>query len=72
MADSALAVECMAHFPSRQHFLAEVARVLPTYAVVRGLFAAMGAPQAEADTRRIEQLSRWGVLRYRILGFSKS
>jgi SAM-dependent methyltransferase len=141
--DVVLAVECIFHFPSRERFLAEAARVLrpggrlvlsdfvpitplalawrrlrgpggtavrnptygpvdcswdrhhyrrqarrlglrlgcddditsatlPTYPVVRGLFAAMGAPQAEADTRTIEQLSRWGVLRYRIFGFSKS
>ena len=44
---------------------------LPTYAVVRKLFAAMGAESAVRDTARIEQLSRWGWLRYRILTFSK-
>ncbi|MFO7630063.1 MAG: methyltransferase domain-containing protein [Prochlorococcaceae cyanobacterium] len=44
---------------------------LPTYGVVRELFEAMGAPQAVRDTERIEQLSRWGWLHYRILSFSK-
>ena len=138
--DVVLAVECIFHFPSREHFLAEVARVLrpggrlvlsdfvpiaplalawrrlrapgaravfnatygpvdcswdrhhyrrqarrlglqlcadhditahtlPTYPVVRQLFEAMGAPQAVRDTARIECLSRWGLLRYRILAF---
>lgn len=44
---------------------------LPTYPVVRQLFTAMEAPQAVADTARIEGLSRWGLLRYRLLGFSR-
>jgi SAM-dependent methyltransferase len=44
---------------------------LPTYAVVRELFRAMGADRAVRDTARIEQLSRWGWMRYRILTFSK-
>ena len=44
---------------------------LPTYAVVRELFGAMGADRAVHDTARIEQLSRWGLMRYRILTFSK-
>ena len=47
------------------------AHTLPTYAVVRELFDAMGAASAVRDTARIEQLSRWGWLRYRILSFSK-
>ena len=44
---------------------------LPTYAVVRELFRAMGADRAVRDTAQIEQLSRWGWMRYRILTFSK-
>ena len=44
---------------------------LPTYAVVRELFGAMGADHAVRDTARIEQLSRWGLMRYRILTFTK-
>lgn len=47
------------------------AHTLPTYPVVRQVFTAMGAPQAVADTARIERLSRWGLLRYRILTFRK-
>jgi hypothetical protein len=47
------------------------AHTLPTYAVVRELFRAMGADRAVRDTARIEQLSRWGWMRYRILTFSK-
>lgn len=44
---------------------------LPTYGVVRHLFQAMGWPAAAADTALIERLSRWGLLRYRILGFER-
>jgi hypothetical protein len=44
---------------------------LPTYAVVRELFRAMGADCAVRDTARIEQLSRWGWMGYRILTFRK-
>lgn len=44
---------------------------LPTYAVVRDLFEAMGAPQGARDTARIEQLCRAGLLQYRILTFLK-
>lgn len=48
------------------------ANTLPTYPVVRQLFAAMDAPQAVQDTALLERLSRWGVLRYRILGFRRA
>jgi SAM-dependent methyltransferase len=47
------------------------AATLPTYPVVRRLFAGMGADQAVRDTARIEQLSRRGWLRYRVLSFQK-
>lgn len=44
---------------------------LPTYPVVRQLFAGLGAEQAVRDTARIEQLSRRGWLRYRVLSFQR-
>lgn len=44
---------------------------LPTYGVVCQLFTAMGWPSAATDTALIERLSRWGWLRYRILGFQR-
>jgi len=44
---------------------------LPTYPVVRQLFAGLGAEQAVRDTARIEQLSRRGWLRYRVFSFKK-
>lgn len=43
----------------------------PTYTVVRELYRAMGADRAVRDTARIEQLSRSGWMRYRILTFRK-
>lgn len=142
--DAVLAVECIFHFPSREAFFAEAARVLrpggrltlcdfvpsralrllqrlgqrgggraggsvgatygsidcscslagyrrlarrhglalrserdinratlPTYPVVEGLFADAGWPEAVAATRLIGRLSRWGLLRYRILSFTR-
>ncbi len=63
--------------PARRHGLqlrndADItAHTLPTYGVVRDLFEAMGAAAAVEDTARLEQLSRRGWLRYRILTFSK-
>ena len=44
---------------------------LPTYPVVRQLFAGLGAERAVRDTARIEQLSRRGWLRYRVLSFQR-
>lgn len=44
---------------------------LPTYAVVRDLFAAMGDLQGGRDTARVEQLCRAGLLQYRILTLIK-
>lgn len=44
---------------------------LPTYPVVEGLFADAGWPEAVAATRLIGRLSRWGLLRYRILSFTR-
>lgn len=44
---------------------------LPTYPVVEGLFAAAGWPEAVAATALIGRLSRWGLLRYRILSFTR-
>ena len=44
---------------------------LPTYHVVGHLFRAMGWPTAADDTALIERLSRWGLLRYRILAFER-
>ena len=45
---------------------------LPTYGVVCQLFRAMGWPSAATDTALIERFSRWGWLRYRILGFQRA
>ena len=47
------------------------ANTLPTYGVVTALFDAMGWPAATADTARIAQLSRAGLLRYRLLCFRR-
>jgi ubiquinone/menaquinone biosynthesis C-methylase UbiE len=43
---------------------------LPTYPVVRRVFRSTGNPQSDRATASIEWVSRWGLMRYWIFGYS--